>query len=434
MKTVQVLSGIVGSAVLALLLASEARAQINFGPNNTIVGPYSSVAAGNSNANNASHAIIGGGLRNVVTAAAHHSFIGGGTDNYASSPLSGIGVGYANTASGANGSFIGGGELNANDGAASFIGCGGANILNSAASLSFIGAGDANQSSGYESVIGGGTGNTIGSGANYSFIGGGGYSVNNGLSGVLVGGQLNQIGSGGSYSFLGGGAGNIIQAAQAVVNGGSINTVQSSATYGTIGGGLQNTNNASYTTIGGGNFNLASAQYSTVPGGYGAKTISYGQTAHANGFFSVQGDAQTALYVLRRTTTGASQTELYLDGVSAQMQMPPKTTWWADIMVVGYRVDYTQIGYYHTSAFWISDSAGSVTASLEVPIKYNGCNGLGGCTIQTTRMAEYESQTSWDVLVGGSGSPSKPAVFVKGSSTQNVRWVAVVRVVQVSLD
>jgi hypothetical protein len=54
--------------------------------------------------------------------------------------------------------------------------------------------------------------------------------------------------------------------------------------------------------------NTASSWYATVPGGREAAAAHYGEMAYASGSFASTGDAQTSLYVLRRTTTDAAAT------------------------------------------------------------------------------------------------------------------------------
>src|SRR5207247_8797918 len=61
--------------------------------------------------------------------------------------------------------------------------------------------------------------------------------------------------------------------------------------------------------------------YSTMPGGLEALAFNYGQHAYASGQFVTPGDAQSSLYVLRRTTTSSTTNELFLDGDSGAYRL-----------------------------------------------------------------------------------------------------------------
>ncbi len=99
----------------------------------------------------------------------------------------------------------------------------------------------------------------------------------------------------------------------------------------TIVGGGNNTASGNNTTVGGnsnsvsgnngvafGNGNQISGSFSAAPGGYQASDGGlYGKFAFASGMFARQGDAQTALYVLRGATTGTTAVRLSSDGNAA---------------------------------------------------------------------------------------------------------------------
>lgn len=76
----------------------------------------------------------------------------------------------------------------------------------------------------------------------------------------------------------------------------------------------------------GGSANVASANYSSAKG-LQAKAELLGASAHASGQFSAAGDAQSITLVARRSITGASAQDLYLDGSSARLTIPTNTVW-----------------------------------------------------------------------------------------------------------
>ena len=75
--------------------------------------------------------------------------------------------------------------------------------------------------------------------------------------------------------------------------------------------------------------------------GAGASATLYGQVANANGSFATAGDAQQSIFVLRNSTTNATQTELFLDGSSARMVLPNNSLWTFSIFIGGRRTDAT---------------------------------------------------------------------------------------------
>jgi hypothetical protein len=138
---------------------------------------------------------------------------------------------------------------------------------------------------------------------------------------------------------MGGGENNAIQlnTGYATVAGGSDNVIQTNADYSTIGGGNDNVieANVSAGVISGGDNNVirSTADYATVPGGRYARANNYGQQAYASGRFTSEGDAQTSLYVSRRTTTTIAPAELFLDGLGQRMVLPVDSTWTFEVMV-----------------------------------------------------------------------------------------------------
>ena len=167
---------------------------------------------------------------------------------------------------------------------------------------SVISGGNGNLASGAQSVISGGISNTVV--GNYHFIGGGfvntTQTANDGVS--ICGGGFNT--ASGSWSHIGGGSG-----------------ITASGSYSFCGSGQNNTSSGSHSAITGGESNTSSAQYSAILGGYFGNAYFYGQKAHANGRFTITGDAQGSEAILRLNSgfTDAQTKEIFLDGTSLRI-------------------------------------------------------------------------------------------------------------------
>lgn len=327
-----------------------------------VVGGYANVIYTNTWAS-----FIGSGSGNWIDSFSHFSVVGGGEDN------------YINTNS--EHAVIGGGRFNTigQDATAGWIG-GGANnsLLAGAAS----------------SVIGGGRFNTVGQDAAASFIGGGLYNTNQGYISVVNGGFSNLVSAGAYGVTIGGGELNFIgNTDDATIAGGYYNYVDDDALFGTVGGGADN-------------WIQPGAVYATIPGGAQAAAVSYGQLAYASGMDSSWGDAQTSLYVLRRTTTNAMTAELFLDGARERMLVPSSGTWTFQAMVTARNA-----------------TGGSAGFRLEGVIK-----NVGG----TVSLVGTPTVTALGSDITGLGNPQAVAdntnkaliLRVTGLAGQRIKWVA----------
>ena len=92
-----------------------------------------------------------------------------------------------------------------------------------------------------------------------------------------------------------------------------------------------------YSSLGGGSGNRASGDYSHSPGGKDGLAQSYGQRVQASGSFSAIGDAQSSVFVVRRSVdnSDANWYELFLDGAAERMAVPADTVWTFDILIAG---------------------------------------------------------------------------------------------------
>jgi hypothetical protein len=333
--------------------------------------------------------------------------IGGSPDNWVADGVMGA------TIAGGGATNIGGGSFS--NSVASLFGTVGGGLgntikpwLDKPAGFATIGGGRQNeiQADVNNSTIGGGAENTIGHDASSSTIGGG---------------NTNTIQSAAGSSTIGGGYGNTIQAwaRGATIGGGLQNEIQTNASESTISGGIWNTiqTNANDSTIGGGLGNTiqANAQCATVPGGKQALASSYGQLAYASGQFFFRGDAQSSLFVVRRTTTEAVTNELFLDGDDAMRRMvvPNNTTWSFDVLVTGRSNGGTSAGY-------------QIRGVIE---NNGGTTALVGAVIQTVLA---EDNAAWDATVVADDANDALVVKVAGTAATTIRWVASVRTVEVT--
>jgi trimeric autotransporter adhesin len=248
-------------------------------------GGFASAIGGGENNNigsNASHAVISGGVRNLVEANADGGAIGGGENNRIgrSATAATIGGGFGNFVEmNTTGNVIGGGQHNvaSSNTQHSIIGGGLQNKILAGATYVTIGGGQGNTIENlFDGTIGGGAANTIARGADYATIGGGLSSriETNASRATIAGGDNNEIGFGGLRATIGGGWNNAIEpgGGQSTIGGGGNNRIGSDATYGTISGGAVNTieSFANYATIGGGLQNRIqiSSGSATIGGGF----------------------------------------------------------------------------------------------------------------------------------------------------------------------
>ena len=325
------------------------------GGNNQATGLYSFIGGGGDAGTAANRNIASGDWSVVVggqlnTAAGLGSFVGSGIYNRANGLRSVIvGGGLSSTNSNrteSRYSFIGGGYNNliASSGASDTgaIIAGGLNNRIDGGGTAFIGGGDENQinkpevnSGSYCTIVAGYRNKITGPYSSQGFLGGGAYNtLGNGYSMTIAGGGNNTIN--GSGSFIGGGNQNTIGSfpTDAALTGGRSNTISANGNYGAIGGGQSNTASATHTTVSGGQSNTASGSYSMVIGGLSANSNLYGQSSHASGQFSAQGDAQAHELIWRRAITGTATTELFLDGASIVAVLPATNTVWHGIIDV----------------------------------------------------------------------------------------------------
>lgn len=342
-------------------------------------GLLSTISGGNNNTASGEESFVGGGDGNIAGTGARATAVGG-SDNTASGQESFIGGGQNHVASGTQ-STIAGGDGNTASGEESFVGGGLTGVASGARAT--VAGGDRNQAVGIE-----------------TFVGGGEQNVANGNHSVIGGGESNNI---------------ALAAVNGVIAGGTSNSA--TADHSTISGGSSSTASGDYSTVGGGTLNVASGNYSTVPGGRLGAASHYGEVAHASGFFAASGDAQTSELVLRRLTTDATPSELFLDGTSLRATIPTNTTW---------------AFHLHTVARDLN-GATAESAAWEVKGVISNDNGTTSLVAAVTSVTlADDTGGTWVHAVTADDLNDSLVVTVTGEAGRNIRWVCHIRTVQVT--
>lgn len=177
-----------------------------------------------------------------------------------------------------------------------------------------------------------------------------------------------------------------------------------SGTYAAVVNGWRNEAADNYSTILNGRENKANASYSVILNGLHVETTMHGEVAQNSGYFSELGDAQTAVLTALIDTDDASWTELFLDGVSQHIAVPPDTSWVFNITVIGRAVNGNE------SAGWsfqgVVKRESTLTYFVGTPVK----TLLG------------RDNANWDAAV--SVSAHYLEIKVQGVAERDIRWHA----------
>lgn len=279
--------------------------------------------------------------------------------------------------------------------------------------------------SGLRATVGGGRNNTA-SGQD-STVGGGDENTASGIESTVSGGDRNQ--ATGDESTIGGGTLNTATDNSSTVAGGQNN--DATGPNSTVGGGTGNISSGQWGTVSGGDTNLASGTYSTVNGGTGntasgiassasgvqAAALLYGENSSASGRFATDGDAQVRHFVSRRSTSNATPTELLLDNSAAVLTIPNDTTWAFEIYIAARRTDANDESAAYLLQGCIDRNASAATTALVGSV---------------TKTVIAEDTAAWDVAATADTTNGYLAITVTGEAAKTIRWVASVKVVQVT--
>ena len=418
-------------------------------------------SAGNNVAEGVPGAVVGGGRGNQVETGAFYSSVLGGDGNtigpnaYVStigggarqligpnSVYAGIFAGYNNMVS-SNSRFAGillgnNGKVRENSDFAAVL-SGGDNTIGPGAGYAVIAAGSGCriEAGGGSAFIGGGQANVIRSNSASSAILSGAYnSVEPGAQrSILAGGSQNQIGPASYNAFLGGGDFNKIEfnAHHASMLGGQNNLVRSNAAWATVLGGANNVAGAPFSLAGGqqakaehsGSIVFADASYADFPstranefavragGGARFETGGAGLTLDGKKITGEPDGVRSA--VLRATTTGATPTELFVDGVGGRLKLPANALWTFDILVAAKTADGSLAAGYQARGV-IQRDVSNKTAFVGKP----------------TVAPLGEIEPGWDVQLEVNDAEDALVIRVTGSTGATVRWVATMQAAESS--
>jgi len=273
-----------------------------------------------------------------------------------------------------------------------------------------------NTASGLESVTLGGQGNIAagtaalahGNGCeasgNYSIaMGDGNWIYSGASSGLAIGGNGNEI-----YSGVG--------ASAIVGSAGSSAGTQSGSSV--IVGGVSNYVNATYSVIVGGYLNSvqSSSALAYVMGQYG-KAINMGQAVNANGFsVSTLGDGQASTYILKATTTDATQTVMLHSPASPTMRVTVSAN-----QVASFEAHVTGITQYGAKrAYYIVRGV--------IRRDNSGTTSIAGVTTTTV----YETDVGWDATATANDTDEALEIRVTGAGSTTIKWLCRLQTVEVT--
>jgi len=150
--------------------------------------------------------------------------------------------------------------------------------------------------------------------------------------------------------------------------------------------------------------------------GEGASSYAAGAVNQASGMFTSYGDAQTGSYIARNITTDNVLKEIFLDGVSERIQVPPNATVSFNIEITARRTDSGQEG----AIYELRGGAdrGAFASSLTL---------LG----RVNKTVVTEDNPAWDATVTVNTASSTLQIWVKGEVSKTIRWVAHIKTVEV---
>jgi hypothetical protein len=144
--------------------------------------------------------------------------------------------------------------------------------------------------------------------------------------------------------------------------------------------------------------------------GAGAATAIYGAEVRANGSFAAAGDAQTGKYILRNTTSNATQTEVFLDGSSARIVLPNNSAMTYSALIVARRTDATG-----------SEGAWKIEGLIS-----RDANAASTALIGNRSKTVLTRPAGWDTEVFADTTNGALTFKVTGQSGNTIRWVCTV--------
>lgn len=155
--------------------------------------------------------------------------------------------------------------------------------------------------------------------------------------------------------------------------------------------------------------------------GHNALAALFGKWAYASGRNSANGDAQSGVMVLRRSTTDATPTAITSDAAAAsttnQVILPNNSTY-------TFRAEVTAMRKAGDGAAY----AGYVITGLITRV----ANAAATTLLASTTTVLFETTAGWDCVPTADTTNGGLAITVTGVAATNIRWVAVVTTAEVT--
>jgi hypothetical protein len=263
--------------------------------------------------------------------------------------------------------------------------------------------------------------------------------VASGLSAAILGGFSNTasagntVVSGGSNNnasalgaYIGGGQFNAASSNLATIAGGNSNTA--SGTSSAISGGTSNTASGTNAAVAGGNGNTASGVNSAVPGGNGGNTRGLtGRLSFSSGIFSVSGDAQYGLIVLRRATADNTPTILTSTGAAGSTINLPTVT---QTGIVSFRAQVVCIQTAGSAGTVNDCKAWEVVGAIKRDVSITTTALIGTPTITViaadANLGTDNSTGAVISITADTGIVGAILINVTGETDKTLRWLATV--------
>lgn len=269
---------------------------------------------------------------------------------------------------------------------------------------------------------------TLVASGNFSFLGGGSNNQATGTQSVAVGGSSCVATN--TQAAIVGGFNNQATGTQSFVGGGQ--TCVASNIYTVSVGGRGNTASGQYSGVLSGFENAANGDFSVVPGGaWGTSRSLYGRLSFSSGRFTVIGDAQWGLSVLRRETTNATLTVLTADAAAPAAATIPVLP---DSGLYAFRIRVVCIQSAGTSGTVGDCKAWDVVGAIK-----RGANAASTALLGTPTITVLGADTGLgaDNVTGAIISITADTtrgginVNVTGEANKTLRWVASVETTEV---
>ena len=182
-------------------------------------------------------------------------------------------------------------------------------------------------------------------------------------------------------------------------------------------GGNGSIASASYATaINGGNVGNEATQSGAFAFGRGAKAAIQGKFAFANDRFSLSGDAQGGMYILRADTTDATATVLTTNnntaGSTNQIVAASDTCITFDGTITAMQNGAQAYASWRIEGLLVNDG--------------------GTTTLANSATTIIDNQSSWGMALSADNTNNALAITVTGEASHNIRWVANIRTTEVT--